>query len=232
MNNERTIIKEDYEWMKSCISIYDETIFKQLYSIGEVESKTEPIRENISSATPQIINFNAIIDKDGKTQNIQEILWLKSFFTSEKIIIDKETKSIINKRYQALLSFLKCNTKMYIKLYQIQNNLQSEGDVESKTKELKSNNFILKCILYRKRGIDMFSVEEGDEEKKHMSIENQIPFVLNPEFVFDRFIYHRNSMKIGEEEIIQAKELIDIFELFYYSTMNHLQVMVSRFMFL
>lgn len=152
----------------------------------------------------------------------EEFEWLKSFLHLETIEINRQEKRDNHIRYQAILDFLKFTTQKYIEQYQIKYNLMD-----------KDNRFLLKCILYRKIGIDVFANSKMTEdflsyEKKLGSIDLELPLIFNPEFVFDKFIYHRNSSTITEKDIEQANRSIQIYEQFYYSIVNQMEEMMSR----
>jgi hypothetical protein len=50
-----------------------------------------------------------------------------------------------------------------------------------------------------------------------------IPFILHPEFDFDKYFFHRKNHVFTEEDWIHTQKLVELFEIFYFTLLNHME---------
>ena len=126
---------------------------------------------------------------------ITYFVWLKSFINVDFIEINKENKMDIFHKYKLVIHFFNYILHLYID-YFFENNIFE---------------------------IDEFNKKENILNIISKNYELQKPNILHPEFVFDNFIFHRKSYFFTNEEIIHTEKLFKLFEMFYYTLLNHME---------
>ena len=132
------------------------------------------------------------------------------------IVIDKTNKEYIFNKYKSVISILKYITSLYIYLYKTLSTPLSTSEFSGSASSLTPPRLQKENNLLDKDNLFIFDIIT----KKYQIL---LPLILYPEFVFDKFIYHRKSHIFSNDEINQALNIERLFELFYYSLLNRME---------
>ena len=129
--------------------------------------------------------------------------WIKSYINFDYKNIDRTNKDEIFNEYKNVIYYFKYIFNLYVDFLKKYDDNDNSSVVLQNTNT--NNNFL--NIL------------------NNISIKNQIPipFILYPEFVLDKFIYHRSSYSFSNDDLFEAEKLFNLFQLYYYTLLNHME---------